>query len=1012
VACIAFAAGVLGAAARSASAGDTTARVGTTSPVDSEGTVLADRLAVGRALLSLGDFEGAVPALQSVLEETPTNPDLLVDMAAALLGRAETARRPEDLLEAYTFAERAVSARADSPKALRIRAQCIEALFLLEQAAQEWQAIAVRTAEPADLARASRLRALLEAASPLPQSLDLCTGDTVPPDDPCRREVSVCVSCARRHLVETALPGWADAQRAGDEKVALSRLADALRLATALEDVAADGFSKATVETIARAGEEGRDDERLRELAEAHLDFARALELLDKFDIAAAGALFARSEAVFEVAGSPMSLWCRYGRAVCDYYAENRSQASALLATVATGAQVAGAEFLEASAHGMSGLLALTSGDPPSALPEYDRAAALYEAAGDDDSALYTRNLVAEAFNFLGDTRAEWRARVAILSKIEQVRDGQIRESILFDTATSAYLAGHPEVALRFQNASLEIARARGQAVEIADNLLWRARILAAAGRLQDAAADLKEASEKARSVDDPSLALQLHTEALIAAQDSGLAGSPREAIANLDAALARQKATGTELLKEELLLARGRARLRIGETRAARRDFLAAIQSFERHPASDPGSSYAVSWSDRAREAYEEMVALYARDPRDSEEAFDYADRSRVRTLGRVRAGATTLPSVSKLRSTLPSGTVVLSYFCLPDRIVAWSLDREGLNRVVLEIPRARLAEMVGGLLASMDRPDTDEAVRARAAELFDELVLPFYSALASARRIVIVPDGPIASIPYASLWDSREGSYLVEHASLVIVPAVRMLLPGTEGAPIAVATSGEGSLVIGNPRFDPRIFPSLPDLPGAEAEARLVASLIHGSTLLTREQATAVAIQAAAGAAPIVHFAGHAIVNQDHPELSHLVLAAPADGSNSGALLARDVEGWALPRTRLVVLAGCETASGRLFRGEGLLSMARSFLAAGVPVVIGSLRPLDDEASARFFGEMYQRIAGGEDPVEALRDTQLWCLRGKDPALGAPRLWSTVAAVTNPGAALAEGGMAWRSN
>ena len=73
------------------------------------------------------------------------------------------------------------------------------------------------------------------------------------------------------------------------------------------------------------------------------------------------------------------------------------------------------------------------------------------------------------------------------------------------------------------------------------------------------------------------------------------------------------------------------------------------------------------------------------------------------------------------------------------------------------------------------------------------------------------------------------------------------------------------------------------------------------------------------------ILHFAVHAIADEAHPERS-AVLLAPGAASEDGLLQSREIEGLDL-EGRIVVLSACQTASGAIVSGEGVLSLARAF-------------------------------------------------------------------------------------
>ena len=103
-----------------------------------------------------------------------------------------------------------------------------------------------------------------------------------------------------------------------------------------------------------------------------------------------------------------------------------------------------------------------------------------------------------------------------------------------------------------------------------------------------------------------------------------------------------------------------------------------------------------------------------------------------------------------------------------------------------------------------------------------------------------------------------------------------------------------------------------------------------------------------------------------------------------------AREIYGLRLDRTRLVVLAACDTGNEYIPGSEGATSLARAFLAAGVPTVVASLWSVDDRATAGLFDRFHRFLIAGDDPVDALRKAQLELLHGSDPRDRSPRAWA----------------------
>jgi CHAT domain-containing protein len=129
------------------------------------------------------------------------------------------------------------------------------------------------------------------------------------------------------------------------------------------------------------------------------------------------------------------------------------------------------------------------------------------------------------------------------------------------------------------------------------------------------------------------------------------------------------------------------------------------------------------------------------------------------------------------------------------------------------------------------------------------------------------------------------------------------------------------------------------------------------------------------------IVHFATHGLLDNQHPELSGLVLSlVDSHGKpQNGFLELQDVYNMDLP-VDLVVLSACETGLGKEINGEGLIGLTRGFMYAGAPRVVASLWKVDDLATADLMGRFYKAmLKDGIRPAAALRQAQLEMWKNK---------------------------------
>ncbi|MGA9771296.1 MAG: CHAT domain-containing tetratricopeptide repeat protein [Blastocatellia bacterium] len=138
------------------------------------------------------------------------------------------------------------------------------------------------------------------------------------------------------------------------------------------------------------------------------------------------------------------------------------------------------------------------------------------------------------------------------------------------------------------------------------------------------------------------------------------------------------------------------------------------------------------------------------------------------------------------------------------------------------------------------------------------------------------------------------------------------------------------------------------------------------------------------------ILHFATHGVINNQHPDLSGIVLSLVDEQGRpqNGFLRLYDIYNLKL-EADLVVLSACQTALGKEIKGEGLVGLTRGFMYAGAPRVVTTLWQIDDRATAEFMRRFYEEMLGrGLRPAAALRSAQI--SMQKDKRWGAPYYWA----------------------
>lgn len=260
---------------------------------------------------------------------------------------------------------------------------------------------------------------------------------------------------------------------------------------------------------------------------------------------------------------------------------------------------------------------------------------------------------------------------------------------------------------------------------------------------------------------------------------------------------------------------------------------------------------------------------------------------------------------------------------------------------------------------------------------------------------RLTLVADGALHALPFAALRANETvGSSLAARFELSQVPSAtfwhgwrsgREVRPPAQPA-LVLADPDLGDLPEERPETSVERGIELGRLPYARREGRAVIRRLGGRLVMDEEASEhALKTEPSLAGYGVLHLAVHAVADTEHPERSTVYLA-PGDGED-GRLTPAEIVGLDL-QDRLVVLAGCETATGELLRGEGALSLARYFFQAGARTVVASLKKLPDETAADLFDGFYRHLAEGLSVAEALSLAQ----RAQLQAGGPTRVWAGV--------------------
>lgn len=908
-----------------------------------------------------GRLDGVIERLKFAVRLDPGSADARSDLSAAYLVRAEARQSGDDVTQALNAAEEAVALDSTNRAALFNRALAAQRKWLVDEADTSWARYLA--ADPAsDWGREARRRRADFHPAPRVAPPSLAAGNTA-----WLRWASADRHYALVYGAFILLGEWGHAVVSDDTAGAAQRVAVLNLLADELARRGDGTLLRAVREIRAARGDPGA----LKEVARRMDEFGRGYQMFSSYQradaIKALRTTFrGSSPGLRGISGFVLA----NAAADAGNFAEAETTADRVLAETDSLREPA----LAARLRGAVATTQLRRQQLEAALEAHRSAETMYARAGETESVggeLYEQ---AEALSRLGRPLEAADVAQRALRTLRPYQKSPWLHNVLALIATNARNDGLTGAATTLAAEDLGVASRAAPYYQVESELAL-ARILASAGRFTPAQAEIARAERMMRSL-PPEMMTYFRP---ILAETEGatyLQRDPGRAMALLASAAAGWRAQRPLLVASAMLL-HARAAAAVGDTAAYRADLDTVITRMRTDTIRD--AALRISVLDAAHETFDRMVMfqLSRGRPRD---ALRYLEEGRAslvvigdsgRRMGRV-----------ELRSR--PGEAALEYAMIGDTLLTWVIRGSTISSRHATINADTVTAVVARVSAALEGHSYGPAVEGDLARVYDWLIRPIEGELRDA-PLTIVADGEIDSVPFEALRDtSGRGSWLVERHQLRHASSLTDAAAARDGRALAFRT-----LIVADPAFDARRDPGLPRLPGALAEAEAVRAVYPSAPVIETTAADSAALVAAFPAAEVVHYAGHAVFDDQRPDQSYLVVAPGADGGGSGHLTAATIRHLPLRNVRLVVLSACRTVRAQSRRSGGFAGLSGAFLAAGAEGVVGSVWEVDDRTAQRLMASFHHEYRGnGGDTAAALRQAQLRMIG--DPRLRSPVMWA----------------------
>ena len=458
---------------------------------------------------------------------------------------------------------------------------------------------------------------------------------------------------------------------------------------------------------------------------------------------------------------------------------------------------------------------------------------------------------------------------------------------------------------------------------------------------------------------------------------------------------------------------------LQTGQLEEAKKHFEKAIQALENQP--EPrGDVNQVALFEQEADYYILLQKILVTQGQNSA-ALEVAERGRARILAELLSKQLSeqekveFPNLEKIKKVASEqNSTIVEYSIIPTLEDLNNLDRENYRNSELFIwviqptgkvnfrsvdlsqetsfqeliQLSRTSIGVRGRGNSTSTPSEEDSTT-YLQQLYQLLIEPIADLLPTdeEERVIFIPHQELFAAPFPALMDAEE-QYLIEKHTILTAPSIQTLSLTHQRKQQLTNFSppkGREVLIVGNPQMPkqgvgPDLKPLAP-LPGAEKEAQAISPIFATKPILGRDATETTIVQRMPNA-KVIHLATHGLLDDFSGIGSPGAIALTPSGQDDGFLTTTEImERFAQPgstplKADLVVLSACDTGSGDV-KGEGVIGLSRSLIAAGVPTIVVSLWQVPDDDTNLLMTEFYTNLYERQlDKAQAMRQAMLTML------------------------------------
>ena len=327
---------------------------------------------------------------------------------------------------------------------------------------------------------------------------------------------------------------------------------------------------------------------------------------------------------------------------------------------------------------------------------------------------------------------------------------------------------------------------------------------------------------------------------------------------------------------------------------------------------------------------------------------------------------------TVSEVQENLDEHTTLIEYF-LQDK-TAYIVIISNNDFHVKKIEIGSITEKIRQFKNAITSRD-NKLYAAIGNELYEKLISPIKNYLIG-NRLIIVPDEDLWQLNFDLLLTQKVTSnnpknfpYLLKKYAISYANSASLLIQQFQKVTKVDSKIKQECLAFSYSdlatNYDNTIMElavlrnTNADLPGTRKEIRAIADIIDGQYYYGSE-ASERNFKDQAGKYNILHLALHGEIDNQHPENSRLFFTKNKDTLEDHSLYAHELYAFDIP-AELTVLSACNTGSGKIAKGEGIMSLGNAFQYAGTKSLLLTSWEVSDMTTPELMRNFYKNLKDG---------------------------------------------------